>query len=227
VESAAKSVSEAHTICWIVDACRKEMSGEDLKILSMLEGIRIPVFLILNKIDLLKSDDQLNQITEVYSRAFHFSGVIAISALKKLHLQRLIQCLRPHIPEGEAWYDEDIFINETERFWACEILREKVLSFVRDEVPHAVAAEIDEYKSPDEYPGRKKLYIRGRLVVETPGQKAILIGKDGSMLKKIGSAARVEIEALTGHQVYLDLRVQVREKWRHSSLLLKRFGYTK
>jgi GTP-binding protein Era len=112
----------------------------------------------------------------------------------------------------------------TERFMASEIVRGQVLSFLRDEVPHCVAVEIEEYKSPDEYP-RDKLYVRASLIVETAGQKAILIGASGRMLKKIGQAARLDLEKATGHPTYLELWVKVSPGWRQSDLVLKRLGY--
>jgi GTP-binding protein Era len=109
---------------------------------------------------------------------------------------------------------------------AGEIVRGWVLSSLRDEVPHRVAVEVEEYKSPDEYPERRKLYVRASLVVETAGQKAILIGESGTMLKKIGQAARIDLEKTTGHSVYLDLWVKVSPRWRQSDLVLKRLGYS-
>ena len=105
-----------------------------------------------------------------------------------------LDMLLPLLPEGTPWYDPDILIDGTERFMASEVIRGRVLALLRDEVPHCVAVEIDEYKSPDEYPERKRLYIRASLIVETAGQKAILIGAGGAMLKRIGETARLELE---------------------------------
>ena len=115
----------------------------------------------------------------------------------------------------------------TERFMAGEIVRSKTLAFLRDEVPHCVAVEVEEYKSPDEYPDRNKLYIRASLIVETSGQKGILIGAGGATLKKIGQAARGDLEKTTGHPVYLELWVKVSPKWRQSEPVLRRLGYSR
>ena len=116
-------------------------------------------------------------------------------------------------------------MDTTERFMASEIIREKILMTLRDEVPHRVAVEIDEYKSPDEFPDRKKLYIRASLITETEGQKKILIGAGGSMIKKIGESSRNSLEKITGLPVFLDLWVKVIPNWRKNNLALKRLGY--
>ena len=181
----------------------------------------IPVILVANKCDKADPVPALRLYEELYA----FSNKVAISAKTKRGLESLMAAVMPHIPEGEAVYDPDILMDTTEKFMASEIIREKVLMFLRDEVPHCVAVMIDEYKSPEEYPGRKKLYIRASLITETEGQKKIIIGSNGGMIKKIGEASRKTLEDITGIPAYIDLWVKVVPGWRRNPAALKRLGY--
>ena len=140
-------------------------------------------------------------------------------------IENLMQVLLPLIPEGEAIYDPDILMDTTEKFMAAEIIREKILMLLRDEIPHCVAVEIEEYKSPEEFPERlgRKLYIRASLIVETEGQKKILIGSNGSMIKKIGALSRQSIEKIVGLPVFLELWVKVVKDWRSNQAAIKRY----
>ena len=188
--------------------------------LRALSVVSRPIVLVVNKADAHDPGGAL----ELYGTRLPFAGRIAVSARRGRNLDALIDLLLPLLPEGTPWYDPDILIDGTERFMASEVIRGRVLALLRDEVPHCVAVEIDEYKSPEEYPERKRLYIRASLIVETAGQKAILIGAGGAMLKRIGETARLELEELTGHPVYLDLWVKVSPHWRQSEPVLRRLG---
>jgi GTP-binding protein Era len=220
-ESVAGALEDADAACYLVEAGDRKIGPEDGEILRRLAAFSRPVVLAVNKCD--KCDP---------ARAFGLYGAllkcacVAISAKSGKGLSALIDLLLPLLPEGDPWFDPDILMDGTERFMASEAIRGQVLALLRDEVPHCVAVEIDEYKSPDEYPDREKLYIRASLIVETAGQKRILIGASGAMLKKIGSAARLDLEKIAGHPVYLDLWVKVSPKWRESALVLKRLGYS-
>ena len=161
----------------------------------------------------------------LYDNLHKFTAKIAVSAKLKRGLDKLMNEIMRHIPNGEPLYDPDILMDTTEKFMASEIIREKILMLLRDEVPHCVAVEIEEYKSPDEYPDRKKLYIRASLITETEGQKKILIGSDGRMIKKIGELSRKSIEEATGLPVYLELWAKVLPGWRKNNTALKRLGY--
>jgi GTP-binding protein Era len=194
------ALENADAVCWLVEAGDSKIGAEDREVLSSLEEVQCPVVLVVNKCDLWKNDfqDNLKRGFDRYGEARPGAGRVALSARSGEGLSSLVELMLPFLPEGEPWYDPDILMDGTERFMASEIVRGQVLSLLREEVPHCVAVEIEEYKSPDEYP-RDKLYVRASLIVETPGQKAILIGASGSMLKKIGQAARIDLEKATGH----------------------------
>lgn len=222
VDSALDALENADVVCYLVEANDSVVGPEDLEIIKYLKEVECPKVLVVNKCD----DAASPQTFVIYGEKLAFDQTLSISAKKGKGLRELVDALMPYLPEGEPWYDPEILMDSTERFMAAEIIREQVLLSLRDEVPHRVAVEIDEYKSPDEYPDRKKLYIRASLIVETPGQKGILIGASGVMLKKIGQMARIELEKTTGHPVFLDLWVKVSPKWRQSDLILKRLGYS-
>ncbi|MDR2529281.1 MAG: GTPase Era [Synergistaceae bacterium] len=221
-DSAIGALENVHVACWLVEADDRKIGPEDLQTLEALSKARCPVALAVNKCD--QGDPE--RAFELYGATRPFAARVALSAKTGRGVSALVDLLLPFLPEGEPCYDPDILIDGTERFLAGELLRGQVLTFLRDEVPHRVAVEVEEYKSPDEYPNRRKLYIRAALIVETVGQKAILIGASGAMLKKIGRAARLEIEQATGHSVYLELWVKVSPRWRQSDLVLKRLGYS-
>ena len=193
-EAAEDALEAADMVCWLVAAGDRKVVPEDAEVLRALSAVSCPVVLVVNKAD----EHDPGGALELYGDRLPFAGRIAVSARKRRNLDALIDLLLPFLPEGMPWYDPDILIDGTERFMASEAIRGRVLALLRDKVPHCVAVEIDEYKSPEEYPDRKRLYIRASLVVETAGQKAILIGSGGSMLKRIGQSARLEIEELTG-----------------------------
>jgi len=184
-------------------------------------------FLIANKSD--KADP--SRVFKLYENLRKFEAKIAVSAKFNRGLENLMTALLPLIPEGQALYDPEILMDTTEKFMASEIIREKILMSLRDEVPHCIAVEIDEYKSPEEYPeapngkARKKLYIRASLITETEGQKKILIGSKGEMIKKIGLLSRKNLEEVTGFEVFLDLWVKTVPGWRKNQTALKRLGY--
>jgi GTP-binding protein Era len=222
--SVAGALEDADAVWYLVEAGDRRIGPEDRDILHRLAALRrlCPVVLTVNKCD--KCDPE--RAFGLYGGAYAFKGRAALSAKNGKGLSALIDLLLPFLPEGEPWFDPDILMDGTERFMASEAIRGQVLAMLRDEVPHCVAVEIEEYKSPDEYPGRDKLYVRASLIVETDGQKRILIGASGAMLKKIGRAARLDLEKFTGHPAYLELWVKVSPKWRESALILKRLGYS-
>jgi GTP-binding protein Era len=220
--SVAGALENADAVCYLVEANDREIGPEDREILRRLAAFPRPVVLAVNKCDKRGPD----RAFELYGGARAFEGRAALSARSGKGLSALVALLLPFLPEGDPWFDPDILMDGTERFMAGEAIRGQVLAMLRDEVPHCVAVEIEEYKSPDEYPGRDKLYVRASLIAETAGQKRILIGASGAMLKKIGRAARLDLEKLTGHPAYLELWVKVSPKWRESPLVLRRLGYT-
>ncbi|NLL36714.1 MAG: GTPase Era [Fretibacterium sp.] len=220
-EEAENALRAADVVCWLVEAGDRKLWPEDMAVLRALQDLISPTLLLVNKTDLCDPGPAF----ELYARHRAFAGELAISTKKRRNLKELIALLLPLLPEGDPWYAPDILMDTTERFLASEIIRGWVLSSLQDEVPHCVAVEINEYKSPEDYPERRKLYIRASLIVETPGQKAIVIGAGGRKLKQIGQGARRELEVLTGWPVYLDLWVKLSPGWRQSEPVLRRLGY--
>jgi GTP-binding protein Era len=226
-DSVKDTLDYADAVCWLVEVGDRKIGAEDREVIDALADVTCPVVLVVNKCDRADSRDGPERVYGLYEGARPFAGHTALSAKSGKGVAALIGMLLPFLPEGEPLYDPDILMDSTERFRAGEILRGHVLSLLRDEVPHCVAVEIEEYKSPDEYPDRRKLYVRASLIVETTGQKAILIGEGGKMLKKIGQAARFDLEKATGHSAYLELWVKVSPRWRQSDLVLRRLGYSR
>ncbi|GHV36207.1 GTPase Era [Synergistales bacterium] len=224
IDSVENALTLADAVCYLVEAGDREVGAEDKEAIAKLAGFGGRVILTATKCDKGESE----QAFEVYRSALggKVSVCVALSAKSGQGLPEFIDACLPFLPLGEPWFDPDILMDGTERFIAAEHVRAAALDLLRDEVPHCVAVEIDEYKSPDEYQERKKLYIRASLLVETDGQKAIVIGSGGSMLKKIGVRARKYLEETTGHSVYLELWVKVSPHWRESPAVLRRLGYT-
>ena len=215
------ALDDSDAVLWLVDAGTRKLSPQDAEIASLIPE-NMPVVLVANKSD--KADP--SEAFKLYDSLRKFSAKIAVSAKLKRGLDELIGSLLPLIPEGEPIYDPDILMDTTEKFMASEIIRGKILMLLRDEVPHCVAVEIDEYKSAEEYPDRKKLYIRASLITETEGQKKIVIGSNGEMIKRIGQESRHAIEEVTGLPVYLELWAKVLPHWRRNTTSLKRLGYS-
>lgn len=219
-DSILEALDDSDCILWLTEAGTRRLHPDDYEVARILPR-KIPVILAANKSD--KSDPA--PAFRLYEELYTFADKVAISARTKRGLDSLMAALMPHIPEGEPIYDPDILMDTTEKFMASEIIREKVLMLLRDEVPHCVAVVVDEYKSPEEYPDRRKLYIRATLVTETEGQKKIIIGANGSMIKRIGEESRKSVEDVTGIPAYIDLWVKVVPGWRRNPAALKRLGY--
>lgn len=220
-DSILDALDGADAVLWLVDSGTRRLQPDDYKTAEILAGLHAPVVLAANKTD--KSDPE--PAFRLYDGLCAFRAKVAVSARLRNGLDGVIAALMPLLPEGEPLYDPDILMDTTEKFMVSEIIRQKVLMFLRDEVPHCVAVEINEYKSPDEYPDRKKLYVRATLITETEGQKKIVIGSNGEMIKKLGAASRTDIEEATGFSVYLDLWVKTVPNWRRNDLILRRLGY--
>ena len=208
---------------------RKALSAaEDAFALSLLRNVTAPVILALNKIDLVKREDLLPLITH-WSAQYNFAEVVLISARKRDGLDLLVEKIVRLLPEAERYFPADQLTDQPERFLAAELIREKILLFTGEEVPYASAVVVERWEEPRPQRKPRKLAggvmedlkppvtkISAAIIVEREGQKAILIGKGGAMLKQIGTAARKEIEGLLGTRVFLELFVKVREDWRSS-----------
>ncbi len=221
MNEAAKSAGlGVDVIFYIVDAAEPFGKGEAFIINTLPK--ETPVFLLLNKIDLLEKDALL-AVMQLYSEKFNFAEIIPVSALKDDNLDDLLQTVIGYLPEGPCYYPEDMVTDQPERVIMAEIVREKVLECTGDEVPHAVAVEMLEVKErPD-----GMIYASAVIYAERDSQKGILIGKNGAMLKKIGRAARIEMERTLGSKFYLDLWVKVKKDWRNKEVYLRNFGFDK
>lgn len=220
VRTAEGTLQEVDVILFIVDATEKRGAGEDY-ILELLRKVKTPVILVVNKIDKLADKGKLFKIMEEYSKQYNFAAVVPVSALHDGEFPGLVNEITKHLPEGPAYFPEDMITDQPERVIAAEMIREKVLRSTRDEIPHSIAVEVEEFKERDE----ENVYIRATIFVERESQKGIVIGAKGSLLKKIGQQARKDIENLLYCKVFLDLWVKVKPDWRNQDKALKQFGY--
>jgi GTP-binding protein Era len=220
VNTAASTLADADLLLWVVDASA-EPTEEDHRVAELLQGAPpVPRLLALNKVDRLASA-RLQERMAVFAALAPDAALLAISAIRGDNLDRLQQLIIARLPFGPAFYPEDEFTDQQERFMAAELIREQVLHNLRDEVPHAVAVLVNEFKPRSD----DLTYISATAYVERESQKAILLGADGAMIKRIGQASRLGIEELLGTQVYLDLWVKVRPRWRKRDEELRRLGY--
>ena len=218
VNAAQRTISEVDVILWLVEPTTYIGAG-DRHIIEQLKKTNTPVILVINKIDTVKKDEILAFI-EAYRHELDFAEVVPVSALKKRNTEVLIDCILKYLPYGMPFYDEDTVTDQPQRQIAAELIREKVLRSIDEEIPHGVAVAIDSMKW-----NRDVCHIDATIVCERDSHKGIIIGKQGSMLKKIGTLARREIEDMLECQVNLQLWVKVKKDWRDSDFLLKNFGY--
>ena len=209
------AISDADVLLFMADATRDTPDSLGLSFV----GER-PSFLLLNKIDLIRQEDAL-PLAQVYLNAFPFKEVFPISALTGFNLQPMLTTLLTYLPEGPPFYPKDQLSEHPERFFIAEIIREKIFLKYSQEVPYSTQVNVVTY---EEREGKKDM-LHAEIVVERDSQKAILIGKGGSALKRIGIAARKDIEAFTGRPLYMQLHVKVRERWRSNDTFLRSFGF--
>ena len=220
VNAAQRTISEVDVILWLVEPTTYIGAGER-HIIEQLKKTNTPVILVINKIDTVKKDEILAFI-EAYRHELDFAEVVPVSALKKKNTEVLIECILKYLPYGMPFYDEDTVTDQPQRQIAAELIREKVLRSIDEEIPHGVAVAIDSMKW-----NRNVCHIDATIVCERDSHKGIIIGKGGAMLKKIGSAARFEIERMMEMKANLQIWVKVRKDWRDSDLFIKNFGYDK
>jgi len=218
VNAAQRTISEVDVILWLVEPTTFIGAGER-HIIEQLKKTNTPVILVINKIDTVKKEEIL-QFIEAYRHELDFAEVVPVSALKKRNTETLIECILKYLPYGMPFYDEDTVTDQPQRQIAAELIREKVLRSIDEEIPHGVAVAIDGMKW-----NKNVCHIDATIVCERDSHKGIIIGKQGSMLKKIGTLARREIEDMLECQVNLQLWVKVKKDWRDSDFLLKNFGY--
>ncbi|MDD4601640.1 GTPase Era [bioreactor metagenome] len=219
VETATRTLREVDVILFVVDATASLGAGEQF-IMENLASIKTPVMLVVNKIDQV-SKRELLPIIQKYTEQYNFAAVVPISALEKTNLNDLVDEIKKHLEPGPQYYPEDMITDQPERLLIAELVREKVLHMTREEIPHAIAVDIEEITTRS----NNDLYIRAVIYVERDSQKGIVIGAKGQLLKEIGQTARVDIENLLGSKAYLDLWVKVKKDWRNRDGILKSFGY--
>lgn len=216
---AENTLKEVDIVLFLVEATETIGTGEQY-ILEKLENTKTPVFLIINKIDKVHPEKLLPIIT-MYKEKYAFAEIVPVSALNGNNVQPLVDTLFTYLPSGPQYYPSDQYTDHPERFIAAELIREKALHLLREEVPHSVAVVIEDYKERE----RGKVYVHAIIYCERKSQKGILIGKQGTMLKEIGKRARMDMEHLFGNEIFLELWVKVKDDWRNEERLLKNFGY--
>ncbi len=215
---AHKAMEDVDVILWLVEPSTYIGAAEQA-ICEDLKQTKTPVLLVINKTDTIKNGEIL-KVIDAYQKLMEFKEIVPLSAKSGENVEELINCIFMYLPQGPAFYDEDTVTDQPQRQITAELIREKVLRCVDEEIPHGVAVSIDSMKFE-----KKVCKIEATIVCEKESHKGIIIGKQGSMLKKIGSLARVEIEQMLDEKVYLQLWVKVKKDWRDSDFLLKNFGY--
>ena len=221
VNSAKDSIKEVDLVLFLINPC-DEIGKGDKFIIEALKSQNAPVFLVVNKVD-ENTHERVAKTLDMYSKEYDFKEIIPISALRGKNVDTLVELMVQNLPEGPQFYPEDMITDVQERFIVSEIVREKALRNLRDEVPHGIAVDIIQMKQNEKgtYP------IEVDLICEKTSHKGIIIGKNGAVLKKIGETARYEIEKLLNAKVNLKIWVKVRKEWRDNNLLLKELGYKK
>lgn len=220
VNVAERTLNEVDVVVWLVEPSTFIGAGEK-HIIEQLKKVKTPVILVINKVDMVKREEVFAFI-DAYQKQYDFAAIVPVSARTGENTDELVKVLFQYLPYGPQFYDEDTITDQPQRQIVAEIIREKALHALNEEIPHGIAVAIDrmEFK-------RKLVNIDATIICERDSHKGIIIGKQGAMLKKIGSNARFEIEKMLEMQVNLKLWVKVKKDWRDSDFLMKNFGYTK
>ena len=218
VRTAMEALKEVDIILLMVEP--REPRGGDRAIIDMLRKVRSPVILLINKIDTVRKPEVLPLI-EHFKELYYFKEIIPLSALTQDGIDLLIERICDYLPLGPMYYPGDLVTDQPERFMVSEIIREKIMNMTEEEIPHSVAVEVAEWKERED----GLISVSSNIYVEREGQKGIIIGKKGTMLKSIGSAARVDMEKLLNTKVFLELWVKVKKDWRDDKRLLHELGY--
>ncbi|EVF81414.1 GTPase Era [Staphylococcus aureus T26751] len=216
---AKNTLSEIDAIMFMVNA-NEEIGRGDEYIIEMLKNVKTPVFLVLNKIDLVNPDELMPKIEE-YQSYMDFTEIVPISALEGLNVDHFIDVLKTYLPEGPKYYPDDQISDHPEQFVVGEIIREKILHLTSEEIPHAIGVNVDRMVKESE----DRVHIEATIYVERDSQKGIVIGKGGKKLKEVGKRARRDIEMLLGSKVYLELWVKVQRDWRNKVNFIRQIGY--
>ena len=220
VNVAERTLNEVDVVLWLVEPTTFIGAGEK-HIAEQLGKVRTPVVLVINKVDMVKKEEILGFI-DAYRKIYDFAEIVPVSARNGENTDELVKVILKYLPYGPQFYDEDTVTDQPERQIVAELIREKALHSLNDEIPHGIAVAIDAMKY-----STKIVDIDATIICERDSHKGIIIGKQGAMLKKIGSTARYEIEKMLDKKVNLKLWVKVKKDWRDSDFLIKNFGYTK
>jgi len=218
--TALNTLAEVDLILYLIDVTAEFGAGEEF-ILNQLNEVKTPVFLILNKIDLVHPD-QLLPLIDQYKERFNFAEIIPISALQGNNVDHLLEVVFRYLPNGPIYYPVNQISDQPEKNIIAELVREKVLELTEEEIPHSIAVMIEDFEKRE----NNLIYVRVIIFTERESQKPIIIGKNGSLLKEVGKRARYEIENLLGTKIYLDLWVKVKKDWRNNDIMLKNFGFS-
>ncbi len=221
VDTAVDTMKDVDVVGLVVDANEPTGKG-DKYVFELVKDVKAPVLLLLNKIDLMRKS-RLLPIIDRYAKEGAFAEIIPISAATGENVDRLEQVILDRLPEGEPMYPPDYLTDQPERFLAAEIVREKLLQFTRDEIPFSSAVLVDRFEEPSEESPLLRLYCT--IVVDRESHKPIVVGRGGEMIKRIGTAAREELERFFETKVYLDLHVRVKAEWREDERILGEIGY--
>lgn len=222
VRSAETTFNEVDLVLMLIEPTT-EIQAMDQYVLDRLKNIKTPVVLVINKIDTVERDILL-EVISVYNKLYDFADVVPISAMRDRNTGELLEVIKKYLPEGPQYFPGDMVTDQPERQIAAEIIREKALYLLQDEVPHGIAVEIMSMKKR---PDQDMVDVQATIYCERDSHKGIIIGKQGSMLKRIGSTARYDMQRLLGSPIYLQLWVKVKKDWRDSEFLMKNFGYNK
>ena len=218
VNVAERALNEVDVVLWLVEPSTFIGAGEK-HIIEQLKRVKTPVILVINKIDMVKREEVLLFI-DAYRKEYDFAEIVPVSARNGDNTDELVKVILKYLPYGPQFYDEDTVTDQPERQIVAELIREKALHCLQEEIPHGIAVAIDRMKMQNIV-----MHIDATIICERDSHKGIIIGKQGSMLKKIGSTARYEIERMLDCKVNLKLWVKVQKNWRDSDFLMKNFGY--
>lgn len=220
MDTALEAIKGVDAVIYLVDAATSPSSEAEM-MAEILAGVTVPVILVINKVDLVEKESLLHQM-EAYGRMHDFCEIVPLSARKGDGVERLVELVSRRLPIGPAYFPDDILTDLPERFVVAEMVREKVFRLTRDEIPYSVAVQVESFK---ERPGSGVIAISATIIVERDSQKGIVIGRRGEMLKRIGTAARQEIERFLAGKVFLELFVKVSKDWSENPQKLKEYGY--
>lgn len=218
-----ESLNEVDIVLFLVEATNSAPGAGDQYIIEQLKDLKTPVFLLINKIDLVKKE-QLLAVIANYKNLMDFAEIIPISAVNNEGIDIVLKEIRKRLPDGPKYFPDDMLTDQPEKAIVAELIREKILELLSDEVPHGTGIEVISFK---ERTNKELIDIDATIYCEKESHKAIIIGKEGRMLKKIGSRSREDIERFLGTRVYLRLWVKVKDDWRNSDAMLKTLGYRK